>query len=318
SYVDHDTAFAEGLAFWTQSGVPGIQAEHWAETDEGELRRSVRISTKALFQGGLILVDMALVPWGCGVWPAVWLLGYDAPWPYAGEIDIVEGIQAMTSKHTPAGCALDQTPGLFTGTVANTNCDSTEGNSGCSIVSPSNTSFGMPFNDLGGGLFACLWDKSGIRMYNWMRADIPQDIKSEQPNTTSWETPVATWSSSTCDPYAFFHPQQIVLNVNLCGDWAGGNYGSYPYCPGTCSSYITNPHNLNNTVMLINSIKVFQMEGAPIVTEQALTANNQTGAGGYVRRLPSSGYRTSTRADMEVMLFLISALSMALGPLRTH
>lgn len=29
---------------------------------------------------------------------SVWLLGYDKAWPYAGEIDIIEGVQEATQK----------------------------------------------------------------------------------------------------------------------------------------------------------------------------------------------------------------------------
>jgi hypothetical protein len=54
-----------------------------------------------LFAGGLYVIDMKLMPWGCGVWPAcesgraefkpavsagalttVWTLGYYDAWPY--------------------------------------------------------------------------------------------------------------------------------------------------------------------------------------------------------------------------------------------
>jgi hypothetical protein len=38
------------------------------------------------------------------------------------------------------------------------------GGTGCGIVSPSDTSFGEPFNAAGGGVFGMLWDGTGIRM----------------------------------------------------------------------------------------------------------------------------------------------------------
>jgi hypothetical protein len=70
SYVDRDTAFGSGLAFWTKTGLPGIQAEHWNPTSVGENRNSVRLESRTHFGGGLFIVDLALMPWGCGVWPA--------------------------------------------------------------------------------------------------------------------------------------------------------------------------------------------------------------------------------------------------------
>ena len=76
---------------------------------------------------------------------------------------------------------MNQSPGLFSGTVAvrqsqlsspsrspqNPVCDSSLGGSGCSIVSSSNTSYGMRFNELGGGVFAMQWDGAGIKMCEW-------------------------------------------------------------------------------------------------------------------------------------------------------
>lgn len=70
SYVDHDTAFRSGLAFCTQQGIPGIQAEHWSTLPVGQKRNSVRISSTELYGGGLFVIDMRLLPWGCGIWPA--------------------------------------------------------------------------------------------------------------------------------------------------------------------------------------------------------------------------------------------------------
>ncbi len=71
------------------------------------------------------------------VWPGVWTSAFK--WPDQGEIDIVEGINKMTSNqmalHTVAGC------NAATGTnainqPAITNCNDTQG-SGCTVVSES-------------------------------------------------------------------------------------------------------------------------------------------------------------------------------------
>jgi len=47
-----------------------IQAEHWSPLVAGQNRDSVRITSHALYSGGLFLIDLASMPWGCGVWPA--------------------------------------------------------------------------------------------------------------------------------------------------------------------------------------------------------------------------------------------------------
>ncbi|KAL7420349.1 hypothetical protein Q5752_005319 [Cryptotrichosporon argae] len=280
NYVDASTAFGDGLAFWTNDGV-----EHWTNIAEGGSRDSVRIASKALFAGGLFVVDMALMPWGCGVWPAVWTLGYDGTWPDSRLYvmsDRKEGIANVEYKHTTTGCVINATAGLFTGTDTNSNCDSSTGGSGCSIVSNSNVTYGANFNAAGGGVFAMLWDGNGIRIWNFARAYVPGDITSGSPQPAGWGTPVAAWDASTCDPGTFFQAQELVMNIDLCGDWAGDDYSQYSYCTGTCASQIADPANLQETVMLINSIKVYQQSGITPITSQAATAENETGAAGPV------------------------------------
>ncbi|GFZ44644.1 hypothetical protein JCM24511_02368 [Saitozyma sp. JCM 24511] len=236
-YVDADTAFSTGLTFWTSSGVPGIQADHWSSLPVRTPRNSVRLQSKDLFAGGLIVIDLALMPWGCGVWPAFWTLGYDKTWP-----DAVSG-------------------------------------SGCSISSNSATSYGEPFNSAGGGVFACLWDTDGIRIWNWNRAGIPSDISSEAPDPTTWGTPAAAFDASTCDPGHYFGAAELILNIDLCGDWAGNNYA-----PQT---------NLNNTIFLINYIRVFQQSGSQPLDQQVDVVSNMTGVGGAVGISSASGSSSS-------------------------
>ncbi|WVQ85198.1 hypothetical protein IAT38_007363 [Cryptococcus sp. DSM 104549] len=287
TYVDNNTAFKNGNAFWTSNGTAGIQVDHWSELPVNTPRDSVRITTKALFAGGLFIMDMGLMPWGCGVWPAFWTLGYEGSWPETGEIDIIEGIQSMSNNqmtvHTMPGCSINEsTSGLYTGKLGQQNCDSSSGGSGCSIISDSDTSYGMNFNAAGGGVFAMLWNDQGIRMWNWNRANIPKDITAEKPDPNDWGLPVAAWDSSICDLGYYLKSQILTLNIDLCGDWAGNLYSQFSYCPLTCPEYIASPLNLNNTVMLINSLKIYQESGSVVTAQQAETNSNLTGVGGAV------------------------------------
>ncbi|ODO03202.1 hypothetical protein I350_06047 [Cryptococcus amylolentus CBS 6273] len=278
SYVDRSKAFSDGLAFWTEDGVPGIQTEHWSTTDVGAHRNSVRITTKSLFEGELFIIDMALMPWGCGVWPAFWTLGADGAWPETGEIDIIEGVQANTNNHSMPGCAINSsTEDLYTGYMGNQDCDS-------SNAAVPSFPIGMPFNEAGGGVFAMLWDNDGIRMWNWARAQIPSDINNNTPSPSTWDLPVATWDASICDLSSFFKAQILTLNIDICGDWIDNTWDQFFYCPGTCPEYVSNPSNLNNTVMLLNYVKVYQQAGAVVTTRQAESNSNLTGAGGPVGR----------------------------------
>lgn len=81
-----------------------------------------------------------------------------------------------------------------------TQCESGEGhNAGCAFSDPDARSFGTGFNKAGGGVFAHLWDKNGVKMWRFSRDEIPADIKSGNPNPSSWRTPQAAWSAKTCD-----------------------------------------------------------------------------------------------------------------------
>lgn len=71
--------------------------------------------------------------------------------------------------HTSPGCTLGPDVSGYTGTKKNDNCDSSARGAGCSILSNS-MSYGEAFNAGGGGVFALLWDGSGLKMWyvvNW-------------------------------------------------------------------------------------------------------------------------------------------------------
>jgi hypothetical protein len=56
-------------------------------------------------------------------------------------------------------------PGNFTGEVlTNGDCNSQNGLPGCGIIDPSRASYGPEFNNLGGGVFAMMWDVTGVKV----------------------------------------------------------------------------------------------------------------------------------------------------------
>lgn len=92
----------------------------------GRGRKSVRLTSKATYNHGLIILDLEHMPGSiCGTWPAckfslhwsrefetdvviVWTVGPD--WPNNGEIDIIEGVNTQTHNgvtlHTGPGCSI--------------------------------------------------------------------------------------------------------------------------------------------------------------------------------------------------------------------
>lgn len=129
--------------------------------------------------------------------------------------------------------------------AANTNCASINSNDGCAVLDTDARSYGAQFNAVGGGVFAHLWDSNGIRIWHFARSDIPQDISAGNPNPSGWGTPAAVIAPAKCD-MTKFHDHNLIINIALCGDWAGATYQGAG-CPGTCSQAVANPQNYAST-----------------------------------------------------------------------
>ena len=62
----------------------------------------------------------------------------------------------------------------------------------------------------------------GALTLSLQRNDVPDSVKSatNTVDPSSWGTPSASYpSGSSCDINQFFTPQQLVLDISLCGDW---------------------------------------------------------------------------------------------------
>lgn len=141
-------------------------------------RKSVRIHSNYILNGGLVILDAIHMPYGCGTWPAFWSSGDN--WPTEGEIDILEGVNGYTqnqaSLHTLAGCTIPQDYGgsgvlAAVGTNAlNCAADAT-GNQGCGQLSSLPNNYGKAFNDNGGGVYAS--ECQSLVVFEWcLTADV--------------------------------------------------------------------------------------------------------------------------------------------------
>ncbi|KAG8974759.1 hypothetical protein FRC05_006919 [Tulasnella sp. 425] len=298
NYLKQSDAFSRGLAFVDGDGNAVMKVDNTNTIATGGNRDSVRISSKNSYTSGLIVLDVASMPFGCGVWPAFWTVGDN--WPNGGEIDILEGVgnsnNAQYTLHTAPGCQLDTTftkvstrkhrrrsivhsmigndreakrvardnangfsAMAFTGTILTSNCDATiNSNTGCGIKDPNPHSYGSALNGKGGGVFATLLDSNGVAVWFFPRDSIPDDLSSQSPQPSTWGSPKAFWSSSTCPTKSFFGAQRIVINTTLCGDWAGSAYSSDPTCPGTCAERVADPSNFDTAQWKIRSVTVYQ------------------------------------------------------------
>lgn len=266
TFVDEQTAFSSGLVYVTSDNQVIMHGDNTTWLPLGTNRSSVRISSQAMYNTGLFVLDLDMAPWGCGVWPAFWTLG-SGTWPYNGEIDIIEGVHDnehnQVTWHTAPGCNLTATTN-FTGTIVQTNgvdnlqCNAfINDNAGCGVTEWSRASYGPYFDSQGGGVFAMKWDDNGIAVWSFYRAAVPEDIVNGLPDPSTWGEPDAELAPNSCNINQFFANHSIVFDITFCGDWAGNSYATSG-CPGTCEEILTDPGNFVNASWIINSLKVYK------------------------------------------------------------
>jgi beta-glucanase (GH16 family) len=151
--------------------------------------------TKFSFEYGRVEARMKL-PKGNGFWPAFWMMGADfltgRPWPYNGEIDVMEVLgrnttESYTTLHAPA----------YNGA----------GGYGFKYTAPVDLSADYH-------VWAAEWDSNGIRFY--------------LDNTLTFTASKAT-VESTRGPWIYDHPFYIILNLAVGGDFPGPPDGTTPF-----------------------------------------------------------------------------------------
>lgn len=98
-------------------------------------------------------------------------------------------------------------------------------------------------------------------------------------DTTKLGARTAFWSPNGCDIASYFAPQELVLNIALCGDWAGqASTLASTGCAAltgteTCySTYVLDSNNYDNAYFEIQYIKVFSTSSATNAAAVSATA----------------------------------------------
>lgn len=295
TFLNKSAAFSNGLAYVDPNGTVIMKGDDTTTLAQGVYRNSVRISSQAVYNTGLFILDLNRAPWGCGVWPAFWTVG--ANWPNLGEIDIIEGVHDnehnQVTWHTRDGCNLTTPTNYYTGSIVSPNAQNQSdcnallnNNAGCAITEWSRASYGPYFDAQGGGVFAMKWDENGIAVWSFYRAAVPQDITNGIPDTANWGSPVAELWPQGCDPLQYFANHSIVFDITFCGDWAGNSYATSG-CPGTCDERLMDPANFVNASFSINSLKVYRKQ----------PFSGQTSAGTSLSMIP-----------IQIMILLLAAV----------
>jgi len=249
------------------------------------LRPSVKILTDyTISSGNLLLFDAVHMPFGCSVWPAFWSQG--PAWPDDGEIDIMEGVNLQVkndiSLHTLDGCTHPAAgvQSFETGNLISTDCfNQTDFNQGC-IVEVATAGYGADFASAGGGVYAMLWNDTGLTFWFFQRGSIPADLPTDSPNPAGWGNPTAYYPQTSCNFNTFFKPQTFIIDITLCGNFAGQPNVFSQTCSGTCLDLVPIPTNFDDAYFEISYMRVFQQtNGSAPSTSPAGTALS-TGAGG--------------------------------------
>ncbi|VDB91563.1 unnamed protein product [Peniophora sp. CBMAI 1063] len=170
----------------------------------------------------------------------------------------------QATLHTGSGCSIPNS-GDFSGSVIASDCDSSDNvnnNIGCGIKFSAANSYGHSFNLNQGGFFASERSSTEVKIWFWARNanNIPSDVLhgSNTINTNNWGKPQAFFSNAQCNIGSHFSNNNIMINLNFCGDLAANSYASSG-CPGTCSDFVrNNPAAMNNAYFNIMWLKVYE------------------------------------------------------------
>lgn len=232
-------------------------------------RNSTRIQSYKMYNDSVIVLDLQHMPEGCGTWPIFFTKSPTLPWPGEGEIDVVEGTsifaisgtqtyrvignnqntQNLASMHTIPGCTMDQERSesglvlislfLFFFAISDflrlsspisNDCGTSVNNQGCGVSFAKPSSYGAPFNAVGGGFFVMARTQDeGVRIWFWTREDpaVPPEVRGVDgpysvrftminPNL-SWGLPEATFPvGDACEYDSHLGPHAIIFDLTFC------------------------------------------------------------------------------------------------------
>lgn len=290
NYQSKDTAVQMGLINTTDNGNPrwGVDTTNSYMPGKDWGRPSIRIESKRSWTHGLFVADIAHMPGSaCGVWPAFWTLG-SGPWPFNGEVDILEGINLGRNNqivvHTSDNCTLTTPHGSSLAPIINNlddasspsinagNCATNHSASGCRVPATTANNYGDAFNAQGGGIYAMQWTSDFLKVWFFPRGSIPPEVQAAldngqaTPDVSMFGLPEATFASGNgCEMDAHFKENRLIFDTTFCGDWASSAWPAK--CPSvagkksreSCEIYVgAHPEEYEGAYWEINSITVFR------------------------------------------------------------
>ncbi|KAJ3832919.1 concanavalin A-like lectin/glucanase domain-containing protein [Lentinula raphanica] len=286
-FLSQSDAVSNNLTYVDTNGHVIIKVDNTTDANGDTTfgRNSVYLeSNNAMTIGSLLVLDAVHIPYGCSVWPSLFTQGQD--WPTNGEIDLVENVNLATtnqySLHAGSSSCVQSSSATSnqTGTTTSTNCTvvpSEDENTGCVVEDNQSNSFGAGFAENNGGVYAVLWDDSGIAMWFFNRSSIPSDLSSAEPDPSSWSTASAWYPASGCSPTSAFGAQTITLYIDICGAFAGDTTVFDETCSSVasnCTSLVQTASNYDNAYWEINYLRVFTTGSSSTNSSSSGSSNN--------------------------------------------
>ncbi|KIJ12504.1 glycoside hydrolase family 16 protein [Paxillus involutus ATCC 200175] len=210
NYVDQETAVSLGLTF-VIANTFFLCTNNTTVLSASSLGcNSVRIRSNNQYTTHVAVFDILHMPQGCRMWP----------------VNILEGVNDVTPNqstlHTSPNCIIPALGVNQLGMTIATNCDATaDFNKGCAVcLSKDDNSFGPTSTrlvvDEWFPRYAMERTDDYISIWFWECSDCsaPQDV------TDGAGTPSAYFPNTDCDLASHFSPNNIIINLMFCGDWA--------------------------------------------------------------------------------------------------
>lgn len=201
-------------------------------------RQSAKIATNKSWKHFLAMMKFSHVPYGCGVWPALFTLAPEYPWPDGGEVDILEYVNTGNSRssfHTAEDCTLK--PEAFGQYLPMPDLNRMD--YACKTAYPKHLGCAPNKWERSGkawshspGVIALERTEDYLKIFAIPEAEIPADIESDAPNPDSWDRWLFAFypfTASGCSKNVM-QAQQLVMQINMCGDWAGKVFGDDHKC----------------------------------------------------------------------------------------
>ncbi|KAJ5677597.1 uncharacterized protein N7477_003230 [Penicillium maclennaniae] len=252
-YIDRAASEWLNLTYATDtSAVLKVDTTYSGSDEVANGRQSVRITSNNTYADGLFVFDILHTPLRLN-------------WPAHGEIDVMEAVNMgewgnQATLHTSSGCNMG-VKRKETGTALHKTCYWEANDESCCGVRGAKPTYGPEFNAQGGGVYAMELRDAGIRVWNWVRADIPSDITSGSPDPSTWGKAYADFPSTECDIGNHFKNQSIIANIDFCGGWASATkyYTTQSGCPDSCETFVMdNASNFTTAYWEFKSFKVYQ------------------------------------------------------------